>query len=287
MPTSVYVEALTRAAKILGGPHQLRAYLRVSIRELEAWMRGAQQPPVHVFLKVVDVISAETSASLSDPVRQSRELRAKAERKSLAAQAARGKAADATKRAAAVQERAVRLRAALLENGAAGVARRPRMSVDDFVAADFGLSESAVILEAALNAAVNGTGAPRVNVQLTCPEGLRLVTHIGFEQPFLEFFATVGRDTPACCGAAHESAQRVIVRDVRTDPIFAGTLAGDVMQSASARACQSTPLTGSAGEVIGMISTHYEKPHRPSPEELATIDLIAQRTSYWLGGHGL
>lgn len=54
------------------------------------------------------------------------------------------------------------------------------------------------------------------------------------------------------------------------------------MDDAGARAVQSTPLLGPSGQVIGMLSTHYERPHIPSPEELQAIDAIAERTSFWL-----
>lgn len=284
MPTSLYVQALSRAAVILGGMHQLRAHLRVSIRELEAWVAGTEKPPIYIFLKVVDVISGQTTASSSELLHQSKELRVKARQVVSAAQAARDRAVAVTKRSAGILEHSLHLRAALLEAAGVEVARRPSMTADDFLAKDFALSEGSLILENALNAAVNGTAATRANIQLACPGGLRIAAHIGFDQPFLEFFALVGHETPACCGTALETAQRVVVSDVRTDPIFAGTLAGDVMGSASALACQSTPLTGSSGEVIGMLSTHYEKPHQPSAQELATLDLICQRASFWLGG---
>jgi len=39
--------------------------------------------------------------------------------------------------------------------------------------------------------------------------------------------------------------------------------------------------------VIGMLSTHFEEPHQPAAKELELIDLISQRTSFWLSSRAL
>ena len=52
----VRLQALRRAGEILGGPAQLRKYLRVSAFALAAWLGGSEQPPLDIFLKAVDVI---------------------------------------------------------------------------------------------------------------------------------------------------------------------------------------------------------------------------------------
>jgi GAF domain-containing protein len=56
------------------------------------------------------------------------------------------------------------------------------------------------------------------------------------------------------------------------------------MQRAGALACQSTPLVSGSGELLGMLSTHYERPHEPLPEELQVVDLVARVASRWLSG---
>jgi hypothetical protein len=50
------MQALRRAADILGGPVPLRGYLHVSALVLTLWMSGAIATPTDVFLKVVDLI---------------------------------------------------------------------------------------------------------------------------------------------------------------------------------------------------------------------------------------
>jgi hypothetical protein len=50
------MQALRRAAEILGGPLELRGYLKVSALVLTLWMSGACATPTEIFLKVVDLI---------------------------------------------------------------------------------------------------------------------------------------------------------------------------------------------------------------------------------------
>lgn len=138
-------------------------------------------------------------------------------------------------------------------------------------------------VQAALDAALRVTGAPRGNLQLASADGLRIVAQRGFEQPFLDFFACV-RDEASACGVALMHGRRVIVADVARDPIFAGTPAGGVMLQAGARAVQSTPLLAASGEVIGVLSTHYDRPWQPGEHELAMLDDIARTTASWLEG---
>ncbi|HEX2567570.1 MAG TPA: GAF domain-containing protein [Burkholderiales bacterium] len=246
---SVYVEVLRRAAEIVGGDAALRERLHASARELDEWMRGRQQPPTYVFLMCVDLVSAGSVGA--------------------------GRARDSL-------ERAVDLRGRLLEQGLVA-ARRRSLSVDDFCDAEFASSEAQGIVDAALSALVGATGAQRANLQLVSEEGLRLVAHLGFRQPFLDFFAVVGHDVPSTCGRAAEEAQRVVVRDVASDPIFVGSESAGVMLEAGARACISTPLFDADDRLVGMLSAHYEEPHAPGDEELAAIDRVAARTAHWLG----
>jgi len=58
---TTFARTLQRAAALLGGKERLREHLRVAMRELDAWLAGVERPPMDVFLKAVDVISAEIS----------------------------------------------------------------------------------------------------------------------------------------------------------------------------------------------------------------------------------
>ena len=110
---------------------------------------------------------------------------------------------------------------------------------------------------------------------------LTIAAQRGFEDPFLNFFASV-RDDASACAAAIRSGERVIVEDVRESEIFAGQPSKDVLIDAGVCAVTSTPLMASSGNLLGMISTHFVTPHRPSERELHLMDLLARQTADYL-----
>jgi hypothetical protein len=142
------------------------------------------------------------------------------------------------------------------------------------------------LLKPILTRAIDATGAQMGNIQAFDPheESLVIKAQCGFKRPFLEFFASVHDEGGSTCGAALKAAQRVIVGDVTTSPIFAGTAALEVLLDAGVRACQSTPLLSPAGELVGMLSTHYGKPTQPTDRDFETIDQVAAQAAAFLMG---
>jgi signal transduction histidine kinase len=120
-------------------------------------------------------------------------------------------------------------------------------------------------------------------VQLFDPPSRSLIiaAQRGFDEPFLKCFASVGDDYSACA-TAMRMAERIIVEDVTQSEIFAGQPSLNVMLEAGARAVQSTPLVSSAGNLLGMISTHFGVPHRPGERELRLMDLLARQAADYL-----
>ena len=102
------------------------------------------------------------------------------------------------------------------------------------------------------------------------------MAHRGFRQEFLDYFNRVHEGTGSC-GAALKRGKRVIVEDVLTEPAFAPHL--KIIAAAGYRAVQSTPLFSRGGEPLGIISTHFRKPHRPSQRELRFVDLYARQAA--------
>lgn len=141
-------------------------------------------------------------------------------------------------------------------------------------------SAARIAIETSLDAALRATGADMGNVQLLYPDGLRIVAQRGFRQPFLEFFARVNHE--GSCGAAKQEGRRVVVADVSSDPIFAGTVAAEIMAQARVRACQSTPLVASSGRLLGMVNTHFAEAGAPDENDLRALDRIARRAARWL-----
>ena len=259
-PVTVQVRALRRAADILGGKDQLRAALRVPLSRLERWLDGTDEPPMEVFLKAVDIISAPTgTATPTAAAARARVLTQKT------GELIR-KAQDRIEQARQLREQAQ---------------STPLPKVAHFLESLFAPNDRAAMLDSALEAAIEAGHAPMGNVQVKAPDGLRIAAHRGFSAPFLDFFACV-TDTYCACGSALKSGGRVVINDVASDPIFAGTDAGRVLIDAGVLAVQSTPLISTSGQVLGMVSTHYREPGAASTIDLGAIDLIAARAAYWL-----
>lgn len=131
-----------------------------------------------------------------------------------------------------------------------------------------------------LKAAIELTHADMGNMQLVDEDGnLKIIAQHGFSAPFLEFFSYVTSDSHASCGKAQASKKRVIVEDTTTSPIFVGTPSLKVLLDAGIRACQSTPLITRSGELIGVINTHYRKPHVPDDSDLRFLDLLVRQAA--------
>jgi PAS domain S-box-containing protein len=136
------------------------------------------------------------------------------------------------------------------------------------------ISEFQPLLEEVLDTTIALQNADFGNIQLLNPEteALEIVAQRGFHQDFLEYFGNV-RDTGAACGRAMELRERVIIEDVETDSAFAPHR--HIAASSGFRAVQSTPLFSRGGEFLGMLSTHFRRPHRPLPRDLRFTDLCA------------
>jgi len=134
-----------------------------------------------------------------------------------------------------------------------------------------------------LETAITISGAAKGNVQLIdqASGALTIAAQRGFEERFLTFFESV-RDDASACAAAMRSGERVIVEDVTVSEIFIGQPAQKVMLDAGARAVISTPLTSSTGNLLGMVSIHFVRPHRPSERQLRLLDLLARQTADYL-----
>jgi len=134
-----------------------------------------------------------------------------------------------------------------------------------------------------LDWAIATTHADMGNIQLfdSAVGALRIKVQRGFDGRFLDFFDNV-HTGEAACGTALQTGEQVVVEDVTESPIFLGTDSLEVMLNARARAVQSTPLI-SNGNLIGMLSTHYHRPLRPSGRDLCLLELLARRAGRFIG----
>lgn len=127
-----------------------------------------------------------------------------------------------------------------------------------------------------LLSAIAATGAQFGNLQIFDPVRgvLKIVAQYGFEREFLAHFASVTVGDSSACGAALQQQSRIIVEDVASHPIFRGTDSGQVMLRAHAASVQSTPLFGYAGNFLGVVSTHADRPRSFSAQELCSLDAL-------------
>jgi PAS domain S-box-containing protein len=134
------------------------------------------------------------------------------------------------------------------------------------------------LLEEVLTASIALQSADFGAIQLYNPksQALEIVAHRGFQQDFLDQFSSV-LESEAACGRALSRGERVIIEDVLTDADFEPHR--PIAASAGFRAVQSTPLFSRNGEPLGMISTHFRKPQRPSERDLQLTDLYARQAA--------
>src|SRR5262245_48772563 len=134
------------------------------------------------------------------------------------------------------------------------------------------------ILDDALDGAMGLLGSDLGNIQLFVPgaAGLRIVAHRGCSEEFLSYFAVVD-DEAATCGRALLRNEQIVVADVDRDPGFA--VHRRIAASSGFRAVQSTPLVGRTGRTLGVVSTHFSRPHRPTEAELERMKVLARVTA--------
>jgi len=139
-----------------------------------------------------------------------------------------------------------------------------------------------------LDAAVRLTGSDFASLQLLDPEReeLRLIAHRGFPADAAAFWDRVGVDSGTSCGRALERKQRIVVPDVEEAPFIRGTIDLRVFRDAGIRAMQTTPLVARDRRLVGMISTHWRRSHKPERVELERIDLLARHVADVLAREG-
>lgn len=169
----------------------------------------------------------------------------------------------------------------ILEHSAADLKAMRRLNEIGTRCAQEGIDRAACLQEI-LDVAIEISGADKGNVQLVDPVSgsLNIIAQNGFEDSFIDFFADVDRSS--ACGLAWQTGQRVVVEDVRQSALFVGSPSLPMMNRAGVRAVQSTPLVSSAGNVLGVISTHFGTARRPTEQELRLMDLLTRQAADYL-----
>ncbi|HTM11047.1 MAG TPA: ATP-binding protein, partial [Verrucomicrobiae bacterium] len=140
------------------------------------------------------------------------------------------------------------------------------------------------LYEKILAAAVTVMHSDFASMQMLFPERgvggeLRLLAFRGFSPEAARFWEWVSAGDDSSCAAALRCGRRVIVRDVETRDVIRTDAAIAEYREVGIRSIQSTPLFSRGGNVVGMISTHWRKPHEPSERDLRLLDILARQAA--------
>src|SRR5579864_732132 len=122
------------------------------------------------------------------------------------------------------------------------------------------------------------------SVQMLFPERgtggeLRLLAFRGFNPEAARFWEWVRADSKSTCGIALRDSRRVVAPDIAVCDFMADSEDQQVYLQTGIRACQTTPLIARAGNVVGMISTHWRTPHQPSEGDFGLFDIVARQAA--------
>jgi len=135
-----------------------------------------------------------------------------------------------------------------------------------------------------LDAAMSIMRADYASLQLLHPERgpggeLELLAQRGFDEEAARFWQWVRPGASSSCAVALRTRERVVVPDVEACESLAGSEDLDTHRRLGIRAVQTTPLFSRSGAILGMISTHWSEPQRPSHAELRLLDVLARQAS--------
>lgn len=153
------------------------------------------------------------------------------------------------------------------------------------ISAEINYEENAQALyDKILDAAVAIMRSDFASMQMLYPERgnggeLRLLAFRGFNPEAAKFWEWVRADSDSSCAAAFQSGQRVIVADIEQCDWMTGTEDLAMFRHTGIRSVQSTPLISRGGKLLGMISTHWRKPHQPSERCLRMLDIVARQAA--------
>jgi PAS domain S-box-containing protein len=135
------------------------------------------------------------------------------------------------------------------------------------------------VLDEILEASIAITQADFGDIQVldSRSSSLEIVAARGLPAWWLEYWSRVSKGQGSC-GLALERGERVIVEHVADSPAFDGE-ALKIQLRAGIRAVQSTPLVDRSGTLLGVISTLYTTPQRPSDRALRLLDLLARQAA--------
>jgi signal transduction histidine kinase/PAS domain-containing protein len=131
-----------------------------------------------------------------------------------------------------------------------------------------------------LEAAVKLMQASKGTLQLfdASTAELRLIASHAIDPKLHAAFATVTSESGTSCALALRTHKRAIVTDFAQGD-YLTSRAGEAHRAAGVLAAQTTPLLTRSGELLGMMSTHWDQPREPGERELRMMDILARQTA--------
>lgn len=138
-----------------------------------------------------------------------------------------------------------------------------------------------------VDAAVAITGSQFGTMQLLCPQGhssgnggkLSLLFSRGLPDEAVTFWEWVSPEAYSSCTKALKSGRREIIPDFEEWDEIADTEDLFAFRRTGIRSAQTTPLLSRDGQLLGMISTHWNEPHTPSERDLRLLDILARQAA--------
>lgn len=142
----------------------------------------------------------------------------------------------------------------------------------------------AIAYEKFVDVAVALMHSDYASLQMLYPERgtggeLLLLAFRGFNPEAAKFWKWVRADSKSTCGIALRDTRRVIASDIANCDFMADSDDQQIYLQTGILACQTTPLVSHEGNVVGMISTHWRKPHEPSEKDLRLFDILARQAA--------
>ena len=136
------------------------------------------------------------------------------------------------------------------------------------------------VMSGILEAAVHITNAEWGVIQIVdaATDALQMVAGFGFDERFMNGFASIRRGAHTSCAAAWQRSERVMIEDAELSDIMANSVELEMYRQAGVRAVQSTPIFSPSGDVLGVLSTHYRAPVEFSGDMLKLVDVLARLT---------
>lgn len=138
-----------------------------------------------------------------------------------------------------------------------------------------------------VEAAVAITGSQFGTMQRLCPKDdpsghggeLQLLAHRGLPPEAVGFWGWVPPGAHSSCTQALKLRRRAVIADFEAWEDIAGTEDLAAFRRTGIRSAQTTPLVSRGGELLGMISTHWDEPHEPTGRDLRLLDILARQAA--------